>query len=87
MPAPGEVVRFGFAHQQQLNNPDYGIKGYRMTYTSQYDTKEGKHNVAYRIPALAVDKEPRRNFAEVAAKPYLKFPPAKYDVQPDWNKT
>lgn len=82
VPGVSEVVRFGFRKTYNLNNPDYGIKSYKMTDTYQYDAG----GCGYKIPALALDKEGRKNFADIEAKRTVKFPPAKYDIVKDWSK-
>lgn len=49
------------------------MKNYKMTDTYQYDAQ-------YKIAALSLDKEGRKNFADIEAKRTIKFPPAKYEI-------
>lgn len=53
-----------------------------MTDTYQYDAGLCGH----KIPSHALDKEGRKNFADIEARRTIKFPPAKYNIVKDWSK-
>ena len=82
IPGVSEVVRFGFKQTYNLQRPDYGIPHYKMTDTYQYEAGL----CGYKIDGVAINKEPRKNFADIEAKRTLKFPPAKYEICKDWTK-
>lgn len=79
--AVADYVKMGRKIAFNEASPEFGLKGYRITNTTQYEP-------VYKIPAICIPKKDKADhYTDLEIKRTKGFPGAKYDMIKDWTKT